>query len=44
MNAPVLTVPARHPAGPGAVPVSIRVLATALAITKPTPQRWRQIG
>jgi len=44
MNAPALTVPARHPAGPGAVPVSIRALATVLAIAKPTPQRWRQIG
>lgn len=44
MNAPALTVPARHPAGPGTVPASIRVLATALAIAKPTPQRWRKIG
>nr|WP_046283553.1 oxygenase MpaB family protein [Mycobacterium sp. UM_NZ2] len=44
MDAPALTVPARHPAGPGAVPVSIRALATVLAIAKPTPERWRQIG
>ncbi|WP_024441204.1 oxygenase MpaB family protein [Mycobacterium sp. UM_WGJ] len=44
MNASALTVPTRHPAGPGAVPVSIRVLATALAIAKPTPERWRKIG
>lgn len=44
MNAPALTVPARHPAGPGAVPASIRLLATALAIPRPTPERWRTIG
>lgn len=44
MNAPAPTVPARHPTGPGAVPVSIRLLATALAIGRPTPQRWRKIG
>lgn len=44
MNAPAPTVPTRHPTGPGAVPVSIRLLATALAIGRPTPQRWRKIG
>lgn len=44
MNAPALTVPTRHPAGPGTVPASIRAMATALAIAKPTPERWRKIG
>jgi hypothetical protein len=44
MNSPVVAIPTRHPDTPGAIPASIRILAAALGIGKPTPQRWRQIG
>ncbi|MEO6794506.1 MAG: oxygenase MpaB family protein [Mycobacterium sp.] len=44
MNSRVLTIPTRHPDVPGTIPASIRMLAGALAISKPTPERWRQIG
>ena len=39
-----LAIPTRHPVGPGAVPAGIRILAAALAIPKPTPERWGKIG
>ena len=38
------TVPARFPAAPGPVPVSVRLMATLLAVPRPTPSRWQQIG
>ncbi|OBK91063.1 oxygenase MpaB family protein [Mycolicibacter sinensis] len=41
---PVVAIPTRHPDAPGAIPASIRMLAGVLAIAKPTPERWRQIG
>lgn len=44
MNSPVLDIPTRHPDTPGTIPASIRMLAGVLAIAKPTPERWRQIG
>src|SRR5690625_3962158 len=44
MNAPAVVIPTRHPDSPGAIPASIRMLASALAIAKPTPERWRRIG
>ncbi|MEB3051621.1 oxygenase MpaB family protein [Mycolicibacter sp. MYC123] len=37
-------IPTRHPETPGAVPVGIRLIAGALGIDKPSPQRWHQIG
>lgn len=44
MNASALAIPTRHPDEPGRIPAGIRVLAGALGISKPSPQRWRQIG
>ncbi|CAJ1499996.1 oxygenase MpaB family protein [[Mycobacterium] kokjensenii] len=44
MNSPAQAIPARHPDKPGAVPIGIRLLAGALRIDQPSPERWRQIG
>lgn len=44
MNSPALAIPGRHPDAPGTIPAGIRMLAGTMAIAKPTPQRWRQIG
>lgn len=44
MNSPVVAIPTRHPDEPGTIPAGIRVLAGALAIPRPTPERWQQIG
>jgi hypothetical protein len=44
MTSPVADIPTRHPDSPGTIPASIRMLAGAMAIAKPTPERWRQIG
>lgn len=41
MNSPV---PTRHPDAFGPVPVTVRLMAGALAIPKPDPRRWHEIG
>ncbi|MBS9531983.1 DUF2236 domain-containing protein [Mycobacterium sp. M1] len=37
-------IPTRHPDSFGSVPATVRLLAGALAIAKPDPQRWHEIG
>lgn len=44
MATPAPIIPTRHPDEPGTIPAGIRVLAGALAIPKPSPGRWHQIG
>jgi hypothetical protein len=39
-----MTIPARHPEKPLAVPAAVRLFALLLGLREPTPEQWRRLG
>ncbi|MEB3980555.1 oxygenase MpaB family protein [Mycobacterium sp. 663a-19] len=39
-----VSIPARHPDQPRAVPAAVRLFAASLGVRKPTPDQWRILG
>ena len=39
-----MTIPARHPDRPLAVPAAVRFFALVLGLREPTPEQWRRLG
>src|SRR5690348_4108880 len=39
-----MTIPARHPERPLAVPAPVRLFALLLGLREPTPKQWRRLG
>jgi hypothetical protein len=39
-----MTIPARHPASPLAVPAVVRMFAQLMGVHEPTPEQWRRLG
>ncbi|AGB23447.1 hypothetical protein Mycsm_03136 [Mycobacterium sp. JS623] len=39
-----MTIPARHPERPLAVPALVRLFALLLGLREPTPEQWRRLG